>query len=97
MGQYGPKEHNEKRTFPISAIISGVSTIVNLVSAILVYIQRRKLENSDHMSAIGLHFPNRIPKSLESLLLNFVLVGWIFVHGVCSFAFKWAYKSPTSN
>ena len=87
MGQYGPKEHLGKRTFPISSLIAGVSMIVNLVSAILVYFQRRKYETSEHMS-LSPSFVNRIPKSLESLMANIIIIAWVFLHGVSSFAFK---------
>ena len=90
MGKYGPEEHNGKRTFPVSSIIGGLGLIINLVSSISVYIQRRKLENSDANTTVnvGIMFPNKIPKSLESLLANCFIMFWIVIHGVASFAFK---------
>ena len=83
-------EHEGKRLFPVSSIIAGLSLICNLVSTISVYIQRRKLESTEHLSVVGLNplLQNRIPKSLESLLANCFVIFLVFSHGVATFAFK---------
>ena len=76
-GQYGPLEHELKRRLPIPAIIIATALISTLTSSILVYIQRRKLERLENSTILIVtikKFPNRIPRSLESLLGNFTVV-----------------------
>ena len=91
LGKYGPKEHGRKRTFPIPAIIMGLGLIINLVSTVAVYYRRRNIERSEKKLILGLSpaFPNRIPRSLESLLTNCVVTIWLLCHATASFKFKY--------
>ena len=91
-GKYGPEEHESQRTFPIPAILLGVGWISNVISAIMVYIQRRKLERLEDVALLRLglskKFPNRIPRSLESLIGNCSICGLVLVTATLSFKIK---------
>lgn len=92
IGQYGQEEHELKRTFPIPAILIGFGLLSNIISAIMVYIQRRKLERLETMTitSLGLskNYPNRIPRSLESLIGNCITAVLILACAISSFTIK---------
>ena len=91
-GKYGPVEHESKRTFPIPAILLGLGWLSNVISAIMVYIQRRKLERLEGFAILSLglskKYPNKIPRSLESLIGNCSICGLVLVLAILSFKIK---------
>ena len=91
-GKYGQEEHESKRTFPIPAILLGLGWIINVISAVMVYIQLRKLERLEGVATLsqGLSkkFPNKIPRSLDSLISNCSIAGLVLVCAILSFTFK---------
>ena len=89
-GQYGPKEHELKRTLPIPAIIVVIALTSTITSAILVYFQRRKLEQLEKLTLIVMNtsFPNRIPRSLESLIGNVTVACLILLTCTGTLVFK---------
>ena len=91
-GKYGPVEHESKRTFPIPEILLGLGWLSNVISAIMVYIQRRKLERLEGFAILSLglskKYPNKIPRSLESLIGNCSICGLVLVLAILSFKIK---------
>ena len=89
-GQYGSKEHELKRTLPIPAIIVVIALTSTMTSAILVYFQRRKLEQLEKLTLIMMttSFPNRIPRSLESLIGNVTVACLILLTCTGTLVFK---------
>ena len=73
-------------------MLFGLGWISNVISAIMVYNQRRKLERLEDFAILsqGLskRYPNKIPRSLDSLILNCSIAGLVLVLAILSFTIK---------
>ena len=81
-GEYRVPSHDEKpNPFPIQALVSALCFIIYFLLTISIHVRKYQIEIKD---STYLQVKNgTIPKSLESLLLNFGIVGIIFVTYVC--------------
>lgn len=71
----------------MAAILIGMGLTSTVVSAILVFIQRRKLERLENMALVT-KYPNRITRSMESLIGNCTVAVLVMLTATSSVLFK---------
>ena len=87
-----PSHDKKSNPFPLQALISSICFLVYAILTISIHMRKRQIEREEddtRSQTKGTISSGRIPKSLESLLLNFVVIFIIFVSYLFHILLDW--------